>query len=312
MIRYTDLKTGRETTGSPFIAALGNFDGVHIGHAAVIRETVDAAKRNDVKSAVWFFRDRPAGGAKMLTSTDEKCAIFSSLGADLSITEDFSDVKDLSPEEFVEDYLVGEGCRGIVCGFNFRFGKGAAGDTALLKDLCERLGLFFRCADPVSVDGVTVSSTEIRKRISDGDVELAAKMLGRPYSYSAPVDHGRALGAKFGFPTINQYFEDCRAVPRRGVYYTYTKLGEELLPSVSNVGSRPTVGGHVCRLETHILGYSGDLYGKSPEVYFIKFRRPETKFESEDQLIAAVEADKLAASEFFSAAAKEKLEGKYR
>ncbi len=300
MITYTDLKTGRETDGSPFIAALGNFDGVHTGHAAVIDETLAAAKDAGVKSAAWFFKASPISGTEILTSLEDKNSLFASFGVDLSITEDFEAVKDLSPEQFVERYLVEEGCRGIVCGFNFRFGKGAAGDVSLLEELCGRLGIYFKCVAPVTVDGVTVSSTEIRRRISDGDVEGAGKMLGRYYSLCAPVTHGRTLGTKFGFPTVNQYFEGGRAVPRHGVYFTLTRIGCRIFYSVSNVGSRPTVGGRACRLETHIIGFDGDLYGAEPTVSFVKFRRPETAFDSESALIDAIKADKEAAEEFFA------------
>lgn len=301
MLDFTDLRTGNAAEpGGPAVFALGNFDGVHLGHASVLRKTSEAAKRAGIMSAAWFFKDNPRPDASVLTAPEEKRALFAMHGMDFCAAEVFSSVKDLSPEEFVGEYLPSLGCRGIVCGFNFRFGKGAAGDTKLLEKLCGKNGLSFKCVPPVTVGGVTVSSTVIRDAIENGDVEMAASMLGRYYSLTAPVTHGRTLGTKFGFPTINQHFEKRRAVPRHGVYFSLTRIGCRIFHSVSNVGSRPTVGGRACRLETHIIGFDGDLYGEAPTVSFVKFRRPETAFENEDALIGAIRADKDAAEEFFA------------
>lgn len=301
MIDLTDLKTGKEAAPKdPAVFALGNFDGVHLGHAKVLRKTADSARSSGIRSAAWFFKDNPRPGTTTLTSPEEKTALFASYGIELCGAEDFSAVKDLPPEEFVGDYLPSLGCRGVVCGFNFRFGKGAAGDTALLEKLCRERGMSFERVPPVKVGGAVVSSTAIREAIEKGDLDAAASMLGRFYSLSAPVTHGRTLGTKFGFPTINQRFEEGRTVPRHGVYFTLTRIGCRIFHSVSNVGSRPTVGGRACRLETHIIGFEGDLYGTEPTVSFVKFRRPEESFDSEGDLIEAIKADKDAAVEFFA------------
>ena len=306
MISFKDLKTGEETESvCPAVFALGNFDGVHLGHAKVLRATAAVARGAGFRSAAWFFGDNPRPGTAVLTEPEEKTALFASHGIDFCAAETFSAVKDLSPGEFVGDYLPSLGCRGVVCGFNFRFGKGAAGDTNLLEKLCLGSGLSFKCVPPVRVGNVTVSSTAIRDAIEKGDAEVAASMLGRYYSLTAPVTHGRTLGTKFGFPTINQRFEEGRAVPRHGVYFTLTRIGCRIFHSVSNVGSRPTVGGRECRLETHLIGFEGDLYGEAPTVSFVKFRRPEAVFDSENSLIEAIKADKAAAENFFAAFEKE-------
>lgn len=302
MIRYFDLKEGKASaSAAPFIAALGDFDGVHLGHRRVILETVSAAQKKSLSSAVWFFADSPKSCGEKLTSQDEKEKIFAVLGADYSITENFDDVKDLSPEEFVGGYLAEKGCRGVVCGFNFRFGKGASGDVDTLRELCRKAGLSFVSVPPVELGGNIVSSTKIRELIANGDVIRAAEMLGRRYSVRAEVEHGRTLGAKIGFPTINQRFRSGKAMPRRGVYFTYTSIDGVLFPSISDVGSRPTVGGHAYRLETHILDCAADLYGKCVEVFFVKFRRPEMTFENEEALAEAIGEDVRAAREFFGA-----------
>ncbi len=305
MIKITDLKNGRDLKErEPFIAALGDFDGVHIGHRAVIERTVRASRARGIRSAAWFFGDSPKAAGEKLSDTAEKERIFSSLGLELSVKEEFDEVKDLSPEEFVKGYLRDLGCRGAVCGFNFRFGKDRSGDSAALVSLCKEAGMYFYVVPPVYVRGSTVSSSAIRALLSEGDMRGAAAMLGRPYSVCSEVTHGRTLGAKLGFPTINQNFIPGRAVPRRGVYFTYTAIGGAFMPSVSNVGSRPTVGGHVCRLETHILNRDIDLYGAAPEVFFVEFRRPELVFDGEDELTSAVKEDIAAAEKFFAAGEK--------
>ena len=284
----------------PFIAALGDFDGVHIGHREVIGAALSAARELSLSSAVWFFSDSPKNKSGRLTGNEEKIKLFSSLGVDIAICVDFDDVKNLPPEAFPKKCLVPIGCRGIVCGFNFRFGKDAAGDTALLETLCSEENLFFKAVPPVVSCGITVSSTAIRAFLAAGDVKRASEMLGRDFSLSTPVSHGRSLGTKLGFPTINQNFETGCAVPRHGVYFTVAEYDGKLMPSVSNVGSRPTVGGHVCRLETHILNCGENFYGKTVTVRFSEFRRDEVRFSSEDELVAAVKEDVEAAKEYFS------------
>ena len=176
----------------------------------------------------------------------------------------------------------------------------ATATSSEIEKLCAEEGLYFDRTDAVELNGKTVSSTAIREYLSSGDVALASGMLGRTYSVSAPVTHGRHIGSALGFHTINQQFEKSKALPRSGVYFTCTKTDGKLFPSVSNVGSRPTVGGHEYRLETYILDYDGDLYGKTPEVFFIKFRRDQMHFSDEEELARAVGADVEAAREFFA------------
>ncbi|MBQ7670729.1 MAG: riboflavin biosynthesis protein RibF [Clostridia bacterium] len=300
MIRYTDLKTGADVCSlPPFIAALGDFDGVHIGHKKVILDAIDASKSKGISTVVWFFADSPKADGERLTVIEEKNELFASLGADFSASEEFSAVKDMSCESFVKDYLEPLGCRGVACGYNFRFGKGAAGDVTTLEALCKEAGMTFCVSPPVTSGGVGVSSTKIREFLASGDAESAAEMLGRPYSVKGQVEHGRTLGAKIGFPTVNQYFAPGKMIPRHGVYFSYTTVDGKTYPSVSNVGSRPTVGGHSCRIETHILDLERELYGKVVEVSLVKFHRPEIAFSGIGELSAKIAADREAAKEFF-------------
>ncbi|MBR0303805.1 MAG: riboflavin biosynthesis protein RibF [Clostridia bacterium] len=301
MITITDLATrASPAAAAPYIAALGDFDGVHLGHRAVLDATREGAWSRGIKSAAWFFNESPKDAAAQLFDTEQKEREIASLNIDYTVREDFSAVCDLTPEEFVGEYLPSIGCRGVVCGFNFRFGRGASGDADMLSALCLEHGLYFASVPPVTVRGNVVSSSAIRSRLSEGDAEGAAEMLGRPYSVLSAVEHGRAVGRSFGFPTVNQNFAPRRVIPRCGVYITETIVDGERHGSVSNVGTRPTVGGHALRLETHIFDFDGDLYGREPEVRFIRFIRPEMTFESEEALCRAISDDVAAAEKYFA------------
>ena len=296
-----DLKTGKRLERVPqgVAVALGNFDGVHAGHREVLSGTVLAAAETKIKSAVWCLLSNTKGGG-YLTDPAEKAGIFKKLGLDYAVFEDFEKIKNMSPEDFVTKYLSNLHCRVVLCGFNFRFGRGAAADAARLAELCEKSGMVARLVPAVMAGGAPVSSTRIKGLIKDGKVDEAEELLKSPYFLTSDVSHGRKLGKTFGFPTINQSFTEGKIVPRHGVYFTETEIDGVLYGSVSNVGSRPTVDGHECRLETHILGVDRDLYGARPTVYFKKFRRPETKFSSKEELCRVVTEDIAAAEEYFA------------
>ncbi len=301
-MNITELKSGKQVNNLPHVSlALGNFDGVHMGHRAVITACIGYARETGMKSAVWCFAQNPKPNVDgLLTDTEEKMRIFTELGADYVILENFENVKDMSPQAFVKEYLKKLGAKAVFSGFNFRFGKGASGDVPLLERLCGEEGIFFGCTDRVSENGAVLSSSLIRSLIKEGRVDEAEKLLLRPYSITSEVTHGRHLGASLGFPTVNQSFDNGKTVPKNAVYLTLTIIDEKAYPSVSNVGARPTVNGKHLRLETHILDFEGDLYGKKITVEFKKFRRDETKFSSEEQLKNAVLADIAAAKEYFS------------
>lgn len=284
--------------------ALGNFDGVHIGHAELLRL---AASRPDgaTHSAVWTFSSPPAlafgKDVKLLTSTEQKLALMKEIGVDIAIVEEFQSVASLSPEEFLSDVLVKK-CRVVsaVCGFNFRFGKRAAGNADDLTKIMSSLGGFSHVLPPKKVDGKIVSSTAIRALIESGNVELAGKMLGRPYSFSLPVIHGKHLGHALGMPTANQTLPAFSVVPKHGVYASVCRFDGKVYPSVSNVGIRPTVDdGNAVNAETHVIGFDGDLYGKEITVCLCEFIRPETKFTDEKDLAAQMALDKEKAIQYF-------------
>ncbi len=225
-----------------------------------------------------------------LTTLKERVQALKELGAELIWLCDFAAVKNLPAEDFIELLRTNCLCVGAVCGYNHRFGLGAKGTPELL---IERFG--DDCAKvlpPLELDGAPISSTRIRACLRAGDVEEAARLLGRPYALESRVMHGKSLGRTLGFPTANQVFPADRLVPALGVYAVrcHTPLGVYM--GVANVGLRPTVDdpGRV-NCETHIIHFSGDLYDKRIKVEFLKFLRSEKKFNSIDDLIAAIGRD---------------------
>lgn len=304
-----DLKSEREGGEIPKggCFALGSFDGVHAGHRRVISESVAKAKKSGCESVVWCLAPTGKAGAfgKRLTLDGEKLAVFASLGVDRAIFEDFEAVCDMSPEDFVGDYLRKLGCRSVATGSNFRFGKGAAADVTDLSRICADEGIACSAVETVTADGVAVSSTVIRELVEAGDVEKARRFLEGDFFMMGEVTHGRTIGKTIGFPTVNLRFENGKIIPKHGVYFTETDIGGERYPSVTNVGIRPTVGGHECRAETHILSFDEDLYGRRISVRFKRFSRPERKLPDKGALREMIAEDVSNTKRYFEKAGGE-------
>ena len=294
-MKQIDLATGKETILLPeetVSCAIGNFDGVHLGHKALI--SLAAARQNTSKSAVWTFAEPSSrflnGRLGLLSTMEERLSLFRELGIDIVFIEDFENVRDMEADVFAKEILYRR-ChvRAAVCGFNFRYGKNAAGTAETLSEAFHALGASVTVMPPYQIGGVTVSSSEIRAALAAGDVETAAAMLGRPYFLTGEVVAGKKLGHLLGFPTANQRFPEGRAVPRFGVYAVRAVVDGHTYPGVANVGVRPTVENtENVNCETHILRFDGDLYGKTIRVEFCRFLRPEKKFESPEALREAV------------------------
>ena len=261
--------------------ALGFFDGVHIGHRAVISAAVDCAHAEGLEAAVFTF-SLPAGhamkGGRLITD-EEKHRRIEELGADHFFEPAFEEFCDLSPEAFVTDVLAGlYNAKAVFCGDNFTFGKKAAGNVAVVP-----MALY---------KGETVSATRIRAALAAGEMGEVAAMLGRPYSIDFEVRHGKGLGRTLGMPTINQVYPAGFQMPRLGVYVSRVQLDEHWLPSVTGLGSRPTVnddpGSITC--ETFIPDFEGGLYGQKVTVELLDYIAASRRFESTSQLRAAVMA----------------------
>ncbi len=281
------------------LVALGTFDGLHLGHKKVL---LSDTTEYDEKIAL-MFTEHPQ---KTLSGTVPGELITASKRDELlrkwgytPVFIDFSEISPLSPEEFVDKILIERfNATALCCGFNYRFGKGAEGDSELLKRFCAEREIKLTVCNEVEFDGAPVSSTRIRACLKNGDIRTANKMLGRYFSYNFKVVHGDARGRILGSPTINQFFSENFTVAEYGVYASFTVIDGKKYISVTNIGVRPTIkGGSEKRSETNIVGFDGDLYGKNIEVFLVEKLRGEMAFKSLDELSARISADREKATE---------------
>ena len=282
------------------VATIGNFDGVHLGHQAILAQLTEQAARLHLPRLVITFEPQPqeffagpTASPARLMRLREKLQALDGLGIERTLCLEFDQrLATMPAQTFIETLLVeGLGIRYLVVGDDFRFGHRRAGDFALLVEAGQRYG--FEVADNHSyiLDGERVSSTRIRQALSQGDLELAARLLGRPYDMCGRVAHGDQRGRTIGFPTANIHLHR-RVTPVYGVYAVLLS-GPELRPwpGIANVGRRPTVQGVREQLEVHLLDYQGDLYGRHVKVDFLHYLRPEQRFESLDALRQQIHID---------------------
>ena len=280
------------------VIALGFFDGVHIAHRDLIVCAEDIARERGIKFGILTFRAEEGlkTGVPRLYGTEEKLDIFNRLGADFTVLANFSSVSSLTPEEFVGEVLIKNlKCTVCVAGFNFRFGKGASGDAAMLERLMESHGGEAVIRDELTCRGATVSSSLIRERIAGGDMETARQLLGSPYFLRGRVSHGKAEGRRLGFPTVNTPLREGRAVPKLGVYRSAVPIGGRIYTAVTNIGKCPTFGEREVHAETYITDFSGDLYEKEIDVYLLGLLREERQFKSAEELKMQINIDKVRA-----------------
>lgn len=279
------------------VAALGNFDGLHIGHMAVIHAARTLAEETGAQPCICTFREHPlkvlrGAAPPALMEGELKEELYAATGMDV-VHLDFDQMKDLSPEAFFRDILLKQlQVKGVCCGFNFTFGAGGKGTPALLATLCEEAGVAFSVADATQWKGETVSSTRIRRALEEGDVTLANEMLGRPFQFRQRVEEGYGRGHTWGIPTINQTYPKELVLPKFGVYCSLCDVDGVTYYGATNIGLRPTVNdGKAPSAETFLLDYEGDLYGKTVDIRLLEFLRPEQKFPDFDALSAQMRKD---------------------
>lgn len=284
---------------TPCCAALGFFDGVHKGHRQLLRSMREYSEENGLCSCVFTFRQSPCAllgkntSRSLQTFDDRISAIEEFSGANLCFAVDFLKYKDIAADKFVHDILINTlGAKAAFCGFNFRFGRNAEGTPQLLSEIFEENGGSVFVINPVCADGETVSSTRIRKLISDGNISDANALLAHPFSIGGVVAHGKENGRKVGIPTINQELPDGFVVPRFGVYASFVYIDGERFEAVTNIGVRPTVSGVGVNCETHILNAADlDLYSKNVRTELLFFERGERKFSGLDELARQISRD---------------------
>jgi riboflavin kinase/FMN adenylyltransferase len=296
-------------SGRGSVLAIGNFDGIHLGHQAIIRAAVErAAKTGDVATALTFDPSprrvlRPESAPLRLSTNAQRMDWFGTVGLEAAVVLPFTlDLARLSPQEFVEQILVrGLHVRAVLVGENFHFGHKQAGNVALLRELGGLHGFAVEIIPPVALDGEIVSSTAIRRELASGAVTHAARLLGRPFVLTGEIVPGTGTGGRFTFPTLNLKPEQ-ELLPARGVYVTRTLLAGETKSrrSVTNVGMRPTFNGASLSVETHLLDFSGEITAKRMELRFWKRLREEKKFNGPEDLRAQIARDIASARRFFT------------
>jgi len=296
-------------SGRGSVIAIGNFDGIHLGHQRVLAYCIALAKETGaVATAVTFDPPplkvlRPETAPPRISTNQQRMAWFEALGMEAAVVLPFTmELAQLAPEDFVDEILVRQlQVRAVVVGDNFRFGHRQAGDVKFLRETGMRNGFDVIVHEPVMLEGDVVSSTRIRRLIADGDLTRAARMLGRAFALTGEVVPGTGTGRKFTFPTLNLAAEQ-ELLPARGVYATRTVLDGEPSShrSVTNVGMRPTFNGTRLTVETHLLDYSGNFAPKRIEVRFWKKLREEKKFAGPEELKAQIARDIARADGFFT------------
>jgi phosphoribosyl 1,2-cyclic phosphate phosphodiesterase len=302
-------KSAASADGRGSVIAIGNFDGIHLGHQRLLQNCVGLGKESGAVATALTFEPlpqkvlRPESAPLRISTNEQRLEWFAALGMEAAVVLPFTmELSRLAPEEFVDEILVRQlQVRAVVVGDNFRFGHKQAGDVKFLRELGMRDGFDVIVHEPVVVGGKIVSSTVIRKMIAEGDVTRAARMLGRAFALTGEVVAGTGTGRKFTFPTLNLRVEQ-ELLPARGVYVTRTVMEGEPSShrSVTNVGMRPTFNGTGLTVETHLLDYSGNFSPKRIEVRFWKKLREEKKFAGPEELRAQIAKDIVRANGFFA------------
>lgn len=295
---FYDIKTYQPSKEGASVA-LGFFDGVHMGHRAVIQGCVE--NKGEYRSIVLTFLESPAKALgktapDLLSDNTRKAELIKELGADDLIFADFCRMKDMEPAEFVQKILCEQlNAKRVYCGFNFHFGARGKGDTAALQRLCEERGIGVSVKEPVTIDDEQVSSSLIRELIRGGEIGKANSLLGYRYAIEGTIGSGNHIGTGMGFPTVNLPIEKGTAIPRFGVYASDVMIDGKRYKGATNIGVHPTVGENETPLcETFLLNFSGgDLYGKKVRCELKEFICPEKRFDSMEELTEQIRKDCL-------------------
>ncbi len=295
----------------PEAVALGMFDGVHRGHRKVIEAALKY--RGTYQTAVLTFttkkiRPKQKASQRDILTPQGRLSLLEKMGVDVTYIPDFEELREMEPREFVTEIL----CRRlrakvVCCGEDYRFGKNAGGDVALLQKLGEELGITVEVVSPELEDGYPVSSTRIRQCLLDGDIPKANRLLGYRYFIEGTVVYGKQLGRTMECPTINQELSPNTCIPKFGVYVSTTNIDGKEYPSITNVGKKPTIQGDRMPLaETHIIGIDRHLYGQTLRVTLYRFIREEMRFESLEELSRTIHRDIRTATLYFKETPKGK------
>ncbi len=292
------VNEGREIRNN--YIALGSFDGLHKGHLELVKKIVSLAHENNGESIVYTFKNHPRTilqphfEPELLMDNESKEEILKKHNVDSVYFEEFNKkFMEKSPEDFIKYIIDKFKLKGIVVGFNYKFGYRNIGDTNLLKELSKKYGFEVYIINPCKYKDMVISSTRIRQELLKGNVEDAGQMLTRPYFLRGEVVHGKEIGRTIGFPTANLQREEIFLLPEEGVYYTHVLWNNNIYKAITSIGNNPTVNGEKITVESHILNFNENIYGDKIMVNFIKKIRNNVKFNSVEELKAQLEHDKI-------------------
>lgn len=302
-----DIKLNKKTA-----VALGNFDGLHIGHRVVMEDAVSTAREKGLLSLCFTFSNHPFNfilrrsdddedAVKLICTEEEKVKLVENMGFDVLVNIPFDEtVMTMKADAFFDDIICGYlNAEYISVGFNYTYGARAEGRPYRLIESCEKAGIGVTIHDAVVYDDKVVSSTLIREMIKEGNMELTAAYLGRPYSFEGKIVHGKSIGSRNGIPTINIPAPARQMLPPNGVYFSRVSIDGKEYSSVSNIGVNPTIADNNAKtIETYILDFDRDVYGSDVVVYFDHFSRKEQKFSSREELFGQITRDCENAADF--------------
>ncbi|OSS43078.1 Riboflavin kinase / FMN adenylyltransferase [Desulfurella amilsii] len=280
------------------IVALGNFDGIHLGHQQLLKKIVEIKQKTNGKTVVFTFYPHPLkiikqhNQAFIMQSFREKYEILCKFNVDYIFCARFTkEFAMMHPQSFVKKYMVdGLKAKEVCVGYNYTFGKLALGNTLTLKEYSKEFGFKLHIIPAYKIDNITVSSSKIRKFLKSGEVELANQFLGRLYSINGIVKKGKQRGKSLGFPTANIYFNRPLLL-QEGVYAGFAKINDIFYKAAINVGSNPTFGDQIVHIEAYLIDFNGNLYNKRINLYFVKYIREEIKFDSKETLLEQIKSD---------------------
>lgn len=282
------------------IVTIGTFDGVHIGHKEIIKNLIENAHRKNDKSVILTFFPHPrmviqkGSKIKLLTTLEEKVALLEKSGLDYLIVQPFNkEFSRLTALEFVRDILVGQlKIKKLVIGYDHHFGRNREGNFEQLKEYGTVYGFNVEEIPAQDIENVAVSSTKIRRALSEGKIERANAFLGYEFMLSGKIIHGKGLGKKWNYPTINVNVEEpYKLIPKPGVYIVKTIIKDKKVFGIMNIGHRPTVNGKHQTIEVHLLDFDADLYGKTIQIHLAYRLRDEQKFDSVEALFVQIKED---------------------
>lgn len=285
----------------PAVVALGMFDGVHLGHRALITRLLEEAKRLRAVPVVYTFSNHPlevlGGSVRLLSGIRERNMMLRSLGAEEVESVPFTrEMAHLSTEQFIDLLAEKWNVRGLVVGYNYTCGDRGTGTPETLREIGNARGFSVSVVEPVLCEGELVSSTRIREAVERGDMSLAERLLKRRYTLTGTVVQNKRIGRRIGFPTANIEQDPKRAIPPDGVYATFAFVGGAAYRAVTNIGTNPSVHGDKLTIETHLIDFNADIYGQQLTIAFRKRLRGEAMFDSLDALKEQIRLDVEAAT----------------